>query len=72
MYLVTGTRPDLLYTMSLLAQFFSGPTEKHIKTSEDLFRYINGTRNFGLFYPYTKTKTIDVHVDADFAGCIDT
>ena len=72
MYLVTGTRPDLAYTMSFLAQFSSCPTEEHIKGAKQVFRYVNGTRNLGLFYPHTKTNAIALYVDADFAGCIDT
>ena len=31
MYLVTGTRPDLAYTISFLAQYSACPTEEHIK-----------------------------------------
>ena len=72
MYLVTGTRPDLAYTISFLAQFSSCPTDEHIKAAKHVFRYVNGTRNLGLFYPYTTTNAIDVYVYADFAGCHDT
>jgi len=72
MYLVTGTRPDLAYTISFLAQFSSCPTDEHIKAAKHVFRYVNGRRNLGLFCPYTTTHAIDVYVDADFAGCHDT
>jgi len=72
MYLVIGTRPDLAYTISFLEQFSSSPTDEHIKASKHVFRYVNGMRNLGLFYPYTTTNAIDVYVDADFAGCHDT
>jgi len=72
MYLVTGTRPDLAYTISFLAHFSSCPNEEHIKAAKHVFRYVNGTRNLGLFYPYTTTNTMDVYVDPDFAGCLDT
>ena len=56
MYLVTRTTPDLAYTISFLAQFSSCPTEEHIKAAKHVFRYVNGTRNLGLFYPYTTTN----------------
>jgi len=72
MYLVTGTRPDLAYMISFLAQFSSCPTEEHIKATKHVPRYVNGTRNLSLFYPYTTMNTIDIYVDADFAGCHDT
>jgi len=71
-YLVTGTRPDLVYTISFLAQFSSCPTDEHIKAAKHVFRHVNETRNLGLFYPYTTTNPIDVYVDADSAGCHDT
>ena len=60
MYLITGTRPDLAYTISFLAQFSSCPTAEHIKAAKHLFRYVNGTRNLGLFYPYTTTNAINL------------
>jgi len=68
MYLVTGTRPNLAYTISFLPQFPSCPTHKHIKAANHVFRYFNRTRNLGLFYPYTITNAINVYVDADFAA----
>ena len=72
MYLVTGTRPDLAYTISILTQFSSCSTTEHVKGAKHVSRYVNGTRNLGLFYPYTTTNPINVYVDADFAGCLDT
>jgi len=72
MYLVTGTRPHLAYTISFLAQLSSCPTEEHIKAAKHIFRYVNGMRNLGLFYPYTTMNAINVYVDADFADCHNT
>ena len=72
MYLVSGTRPNLAYTISFLAQFSSCPTQEHIKNSKHVFRYINGMHSLRLFYLYTTTNAINVYVDVDFAGCIDT
>ena len=72
MYLVTGTRPDPAYTISFLVQFSSCPTEEHITAAKHVFRYVNGTQNLCLFYPYTTTNPINVYVDTDFAGCHDT
>jgi len=71
-YLVTGIRPDLVYTISFLAQFSSCPTDEHIKAAKHVFKYVNGTRNLGLFYPYATTNAINIYVDAHFAGCHDT
>jgi len=51
-YLVTGTGPDLAYTISFLAQFSAYPTDEHIKGAKQVFTYVKGTQNLGLFYPY--------------------
>jgi len=42
-YLCTGTRPDLVYTISFLAQFSSCPADEHRKAAKHVFRYVNGT-----------------------------
>jgi len=42
MYLFTGTRPVLAYTISFLAQFSSCPTWEHIKAAKHVFRYVKG------------------------------
>ena len=72
MYLTTGTRPDLAYTISFISQFSSCPTEQHLKAVKHVLRYVNGTKDIGLFYPYTTTNAIDTYVDADFSACLDT
>jgi len=45
MYLVTGTRPDLAYTISFLTPFSSCRIKEHIKTAKHVFRYVNGPCN---------------------------
>ena len=37
MYLITGTRPDLAYTILFLAQFSSCPTTEHVKAAKHIF-----------------------------------
>ena len=45
MYLVTGTRPDLAFTVSKLAQFNSKPTTVHMAAAKRVLRYIKKTRD---------------------------
>ena len=69
MYLVTSPRPDLVDTISFLVQFSSCPAQEYNKCTKHVFRYVNGTGSFSLFYTYTPMNAIDIYVDADFAGC---
>jgi hypothetical protein len=40
-------------------------------SSEEDFRYLKGTKEFGLWYPKGKDLSLISYIDADWAGCID-
>lgn len=42
MYLVTGTRPDLAYTITNLSQFSSDPSTSHYNAAKHVLRYFHG------------------------------
>ena len=72
MYAVTGTRPDLAHTISLLSQFNSCPNESHLVAVKHTLRYLNGTKDWKLFYPANQPLTLEGYADADYATCLDT
>ncbi|GJS31006.1 hypothetical protein Tco_0491626 [Tanacetum coccineum] len=49
MYL-TSSRPDLIYAVCLCAQYQARPTKKHLHTVKQIFRYLKGTINMGIWY----------------------
>nr|GEW30992.1 hypothetical protein [Tanacetum cinerariifolium] len=49
MYL-TSNRPDLIYAVCLCAWYQTKPTEKHLNAVKQIFRYLKGTINMGLWY----------------------
>ncbi|GJY34823.1 hypothetical protein Tco_0419292 [Tanacetum coccineum] len=49
MYL-TSSRPDLIYAVCLCARYQAKPTEKHLNVVKQIFRYLKGTINMGLWY----------------------
>jgi hypothetical protein len=71
MYLSTGTRPDLAYSVGSLARFMSSPSEHHLVAAKRVLRYLAGTQTLGLTYAYSGSdNTINVLTgfsDADFA-----
>ena len=72
MYAVTGTRPDLAHTISLLSQFNSCPNEAHLTAAKHVLHYLNRTRNWTLFYPANGQLYLEGFADADYATCLDT
>nr|GEW14293.1 integrase, catalytic region, zinc finger, CCHC-type, peptidase aspartic, catalytic [Tanacetum cinerariifolium] len=48
------------------------PTKKHLEAIKQVFRYLIGTINMGLWYPKDATMALMAYADADHAGCQDT
>ena len=55
MYLANCTRPDIAFSVNLLARYSSAPTRRHWKGIQHILRYLSGTTDMGLFY-YNKSK----------------
>nr|GEV37899.1 integrase, catalytic core [Tanacetum cinerariifolium] len=71
MYL-TSSRPDLTYAVCLCARYQAKPTQKHLNTVKQIFRYLKETINMGLWYSKDTSMSLTKYADADHAGCQDT
>jgi hypothetical protein len=50
MYLANSTWPDIVFVVNLLARHSAKPTKRHWIGVKTVLRYLNGTRDLGLFY----------------------
>ncbi|GJV79740.1 retrovirus-related pol polyprotein from transposon TNT 1-94 [Tanacetum coccineum] len=50
MYL-TSSRPDLVQAVCYYERYQARPTQKHLKEVKNIFKYLKGTINMGLWYP---------------------
>nr|GEU68112.1 hypothetical protein [Tanacetum cinerariifolium] len=48
------------------------PTKKHLEALKQVFQYLRGTINWGLWYPKNTAIALTAYADADHAGCQDT
>nr|GEY98044.1 uncharacterized mitochondrial protein AtMg00810-like [Tanacetum cinerariifolium] len=71
MYL-TLSRPDIVHATFLCARYQAQPTEKHLKEVKNIFRYLQGTVNMGLWYTKDSGFELTSFLDADHARCQDT
>ena len=65
-----------------LSHFLTKPTKKHFGTIKYVFRYLKGTRDIRLSFPYLQQQQqqlnafnaliLEGFTDSDFAGCLDT
>ncbi|XP_069145620.1 secreted RxLR effector protein 161-like [Solanum lycopersicum] len=67
MYL-TVTRPDIMYVVSLISRYMESPTEIHFLAAKRFLRYLQGTKDFGLFYKKGEKSNLIGFADRDHAG----
>jgi hypothetical protein len=68
---VTTSRPDVMQEVGQVARFQAAPKESHVLAVKRIFRYLKGTKEFGLWYPKGKDLSLIAYTDVDWAGCID-
>jgi hypothetical protein len=75
MYAATSTRPDIAFSVSVLARSMDRPTLYHINAARRVISYLNTTKDLGiLICPPSNSCTLGLsgYSDADFAADADT
>ncbi|RVX09351.1 Retrovirus-related Pol polyprotein from transposon TNT 1-94 [Vitis vinifera] len=63
MYLANCTRPDIAFSVNLLARYSSAPTRRHWNGIKHILRYLRGTTDMGLFYSReSKQQCLDMQM----------
>ena len=68
---LTGTRPDIMHVVGIVGRFQANPKETHLQAVKRIFKYLQGTQNYGLWYPRDTDLTLHAYTDADWAGSMD-
>ena len=68
---LTGTRPDIMHAVGIVGRFQENPKEAHLQVVKRIFKYLQETQNFGLWYPRDTDLTLHAYTDADWAGSVD-
>ncbi|GJR50073.1 retrovirus-related pol polyprotein from transposon TNT 1-94 [Tanacetum coccineum] len=71
MYLI-ASRPDFVFAVCMCARYQASPTKTHLEVIKQVFRYLRGTINWGLWYPKDTAMALTAYADADNTGCQDT
>jgi hypothetical protein len=64
MYLANNSWPDIAFAVNLLARYSAAPTKRHWTGIKNIFRYLNGMRDLGLFYSRSQDPTLIGYTDA--------
>jgi hypothetical protein len=74
MYAMVGTRPDLVYTLSVLRRFAAAPDTYHMALAKRTLVYVKATINYWLHYKRESgfaTPTLTDYMDSDYANSDD-
>ncbi|XP_059639553.1 secreted RxLR effector protein 161-like [Cornus florida] len=66
LYLANCTRPDIIFSVNLLARYSSASTRRHWNGIKHILRYLRGTTDMGLFYSKAPNSPLIGYADADY------
>jgi len=66
MYLANSTRPDIAFAVNLLARHSAAPTKRHWTGVKNIFRYLNGAKDLGLFFQRNADSNMIGYTDAGY------
>lgn len=68
----TATRPDIMFSVSLISRYMARPTEFHLQAAKRILRYLNGTSNYGILYKKgERDEELLGFTDSDYAGDVE-
>ena len=62
---LTASRPDIMLAVGLVARYQAAPKQNHLLAIKRIFRYLQRTSHYGLWYPKGKSFTLTAYTDAD-------
>ena len=69
MYLMTGTRPDIAFAVSVASRSLENPVQSDVVRVKRILRYLKGTTDTGIVYrPRQNRNTLVCYSDADHGG----
>src|SRR6266404_6252899 len=68
LYIMLGTRPDIAYAVTKLAQFAANPSEEHLNRALYICRYLLGTADYALIYDGKSDGGLIAYADSDWAS----
>jgi len=59
----------LIFVVCLCARYQSDPRESHYNAAKRILKYLQGTKDVGLWYPNNVSLNLTGFSDSDFASC---
>ena len=72
MYAMVATRPDIAHVVGVVIRFTHNPGRSHWNVVKHVFRYLVGTKDYGILFGPNKNSGIVSYTNSDFAAYVDT
>jgi len=66
---ITTSRPNIMSVVCMCGRFQSAPKESHLNATKRILKYLEVTKEVGLWYPCNVSLNLIGFSDSDFAGC---
>ncbi|XP_057429647.1 uncharacterized mitochondrial protein AtMg00810-like [Lotus japonicus] len=71
LFYLTTSRPDLMFTATLLSRFMSKPNHLHLEAVKRVLRYIMGNIEYGIRFEKNSKLEAKGYCDSNWAGSVD-
>jgi len=68
LYIMLGTRPDIAFAVTKMAQFAANPSKEHLDKAKYIVRYLASTPKYALVLDGASNKGLIAYSDSDYAG----
>ena len=68
---VTTSHPDIMQDVGMVGRFQYSPKQSHLVAVKRIIKYLNGTLDYGLWYPRNQYLQLTAYSDVNWANCLD-
>ena len=68
LYIMIGTRPDISFAVTKMAQFSANPSPKHLQAAKHIITYLKMTGTMSLIFDGASNKGLIAFTDSDWAS----
>ena len=68
---LTSTKPNIMHAVGIVGRFQANPKESYVQVVKIIFKYLQGTQDFGLWYPKDTDLTLHAYTNAVWVGNVD-
>ena len=62
---ITTSHPNIMHVAGMVGRYQATPEQSHLLAIKRIFRYLKGTMDYGLWYPWNQSFQLSIYSDVD-------